>query len=208
MQLTETNVQQVLITDSAARAVFCYFYADGPECAPATQALTTAISDNNAYISLVTANIREQVSQAIAMQLGLRNVPTLIVFKDGQPVDAVSGGDAIVSGLKDLMAKYMPSESELKMREALSCEAAGDLAGALSAASQAYEADKQNLAFKHILARLCIKQKNLSRAHELLDNPGREEAAGQEYQDLLSALTLAEQAQTSPELLLLLEDDA
>lgn len=199
MKLTETNVKQVLIDASMQKAVFLYFYAEGPECAASTQALTSAISDDNAYVSLVLADIKEPVSQAVAMQLGLRGVPALIVFKDGKPVEAMQG-DEITADLQATLNKYMPDESELMLRDALTAEAAGNMQEALTKAKAAYEAKENNLQAKYILARLYLKNKNLARAKELLANPGREESASAEYKELLSALTLAEQAQDSPAL--------
>ena len=94
----------------------------------------------------------------------------------------------------------MPKESELKMRKALEEEAAGNLSDALRLAAASFADDPANLENKLILARMYIKDKNLTKAHELLDNPGREEQSRQDYKDLVSALTLAEQAADSPEL--------
>ena len=109
-------------------------------------------------------------------------------------------GDEVVTGLQELLNKFMPSQADLMMREALQAEAAGDVSAACAKAGQAYAMDESNLKFKFIYVRLLIAQKNLKKAHELLDNAGREEKASAEYQQLISALTIAEQAQNSPEL--------
>ncbi len=207
MQLNEHNVKEAIIDASMQKAVFLYFYMDAPECATATQALNAAISDGNEYISLVTANIQEQVAQAVAMQLGLQSVPTLVVFKEGRPVEMLQGDD-IAANLQATMNKYMPSETDLALREALSAEAAGDLPLALQKAAAAYKADQNSLQAKHIYARLLISAKNLELARTLLENPGREERESSEYQDLLSALDLAEKAQDSPQLHQLSEEYA
>lgn len=198
-QLTEQNVREVLIDASMQKAVFLYFFMDAPECAKATQALTSAITDSNEYISLVTADISQPVAQAVAMQMGLQSVPALIVFQNGKPVEALQGDD-ITAHLQETMNKYMPSETDLKLREALQDEAAGDVSAACAKAAEAYKLDNKNLLAKHIYARLLIATKNLDKAKEILDNPGREESESSEYQDLLSALNLALKAQDSPEL--------
>ncbi len=198
-KLTEENVQQLLMEGSHDKTVFLYFYMQAPECEGTTTALSTAITDNNEYISLVGADVSDPVGQGVAMQLGLRTVPALIVLKEGRPVDAVSGDD-VKNKLQELIKKYMPKENELLLRDALEAEARDDLATAQVKAAQAYALDKTDLQAKFIYARLLIKAKNLDGAHELLDNPGREESQSQDYKDLLSALTLAEQAQESPEI--------
>lgn len=204
MQLTAQNVKEVLIDASMTKPVFTYFYVDADECAAATTAVQSAIGDNNAYVNLVMANVQDEVSQAIAMQIGLRNVPALIVFKEGRPVDALQGAD-VTEKLNELLNKYMPSEEELALRAALEAEAAGDLGTALQKIAKVYNDNPKNSQAKFIYIRLCLKQKNLDKAKELIDSATREEKESKDYQDLLSALNLALKAQESPELALLQE---
>ena len=199
MRLTEQNVKEVIVDASMKKAVFVYFFMNPPECESATKAVTAAITDNNEYISLVEADVQEQVSQAVAMQLGLQTVPALIVMQNGRPVDALQGDD-IVTKLPETIKKFMPSEAQLLIREANDLEQKGDLQQAVTKAKQAYNLDEKNVEIKLIYARLCIKNKELELAHILLDNAGREEQSMQDYKDLVSALTLAEQAAESPEI--------
>lgn len=199
MQLTEQNAKSALIEGSYKKAVFCYFYVNAPECQAATNALTSVIKDDNQYITLLMANVDEQVSQAIAVQIGLRGVPALIVFKDGQPADALQGDD-IVNKLHEVVSKYMPSEAQLTANDAIRLEEEGNLQAACEKAQLAHKLDDKNLDYKHLYVHLLIKLKNLDKAKELLDAAGREEREGQEYQDLVSALNLALKAQESPEL--------
>lgn len=199
MRLTEQNVKEVIVDASMKKAVFVYFFMNAPECEAATKAVKAAITDNNEYISLVEADVQEQVSQAVAMQLGLQTVPALIVMQNGRPVDALQGDD-IVSKLPETIKKFMPSEAELLIKDANDLEQKGDLQQAVSKAKQAYSLDEKNLEIKLVYARLCIKNKELELAHTLLDNAGREEQSMQDYKDLVSALTLAEQAADSPEI--------
>lgn len=199
MRLTEQNVKEVIVDASMKKAVFVYFFMNAPECEAATKAVTVAITDNNEYVSLVEADVQEQVSQAVAMQLGLQTVPALIVMQNGRPVDALQGDD-IVTKLPETIKKFMPSEAQLLIREANDLEQKGDLQQAVTKAKQAYNLDEKNVEIKLIYARLCIKNKELELAHILLDNAGREEQSMQDYKDLVSALTLAEQAAESPEI--------
>jgi len=199
MRLTEQNVKEVIVDASMKKAVFVYFFMNAPECEATTKAVTAAITDNNEYISLVEADVQEQVSQAVAMQLGLQTVPALIVMQNGRPVDALQGDD-IVAKLPETIKKFMPSEAELLIKEANDLEQKGDLQQAVAKAKQAYNLDEKNVEIKLIYARLCIRNKELELAHTLLDNAGREEQSMQDYKDLVSALTLAEQAADSPEI--------
>ena len=205
MLLTEQNVQQVILKGSQDKAVFVYFFANSPECDAATKAIKAAIPDDSPYITLAEADVTQAVGQAIAMQLGLRAVPAVIVFSKGQPVDALQG-DECVSGLQTLITKYMPSQCQLLLRDAEDLEQKGDLQGAVAKASDALKADEKSTKAKFKLAALCIKTKNLERARSVLETCGRTETESQDYKDLMSALTLAEQSASSPELLKLKEE--
>lgn len=198
MLVTQDNLEQVL-QSSLQKPLFCFFYDDNEACLGAKNAVTTAISDNNEYVTLGLFPLSDRACMMVAGQIGLQQVPTLVVVDQGQPV-AMLEGNNIISGLQELLNKFMPSQADLMMREALQAEAAGDLSAACAKAGQAYAMDESNQKFKFIYARMLIAQKSLSKAHELLDNAGREEKASAEYQQLISALTIAEQAQNSPEL--------
>lgn len=199
MLLDENNVQDLLVKASENKAVFVYFFVNAPECQVATAAVKANVPENNDYISLAEVDVSSEVGQAIAMQLGLRSVPTLVVLKKSQPVDALQGDD-IATKITELTAKYLPSKADDLMREALEAEAQNNLAEAILKANEAFTEAPQRLDLKFILARLCIKTKDLKRAHELLDDAGREEQSSQEYKDLISSLTLAEQAADSPQI--------
>lgn len=199
MYLTQENAQQVL-TSSMEKPLFCFFYKELPECQNAKTALTTAISDSNEFVTLALCNLDDPMCEGLAYQLRLTNLPTLVVIDQGQPAAMVEGGEQIVEKLSEILNQFMPNQSSLTMREALQAEAAGNLAEAISKAESAYKADAK-LEYKLIYGRLLIKAKNVKKAHELLDNPTREESLDQNYQGLLSALELADKAQNSPELL-------
>lgn len=199
MLLTEENVRNVLGPSAQHKTLFVYFFANVPECAQANQAVRAAVSDDNAYITLAEADIQSQIGQALAMQMGLRAFPAIIVLKNGQPVDALQGDD-VVTKLGELLQKFMPKESELLLKKALEAEKSGDLGQALRQITAAYQQDEKDSAIKLTYIRLCIAAKQLEQAEKLLGSCGRAEQDTQEYKDLLSALTLARQAQDSPEI--------
>lgn len=204
MYLTAENFEATL-TSSMQKPLFCLFYKEVPECQAAKNALCAMISDGNEFVIPVLCDLNEQCNQLLAAQIGLMNMPTLVVVDRGQPADILEGTEQITSGLQDTLNRFMPDANELLMREALEAESSGDLNKACSKAAQAYAGNTENRVFKYIYARILIALKNTVKAHELLDNPGREEAADPDYQQLISALSLAEQAQNSPELIELKE---
>ncbi|MCK0513669.1 tetratricopeptide repeat protein [Anaerobiospirillum sp. NML120448] len=199
MYLTQENFEQTL-KSSMQKPLFCLFFDQDPSCDSAKTALTSAISDTNEYVSLVMCDLQDRMVQVFASQIQLRTVPTLVVIDQGMPAALLEGQD-IITNLQDTLNQFIPSAGDLLMREALQAEASGDLSVAVAKASEAFNLDNSNLSYRFIYARMLIGVKNTKAAHELLDNLGREEKQSPEYQQLISALTLAEQAQNSPELL-------
>ncbi|MCR5084708.1 MAG: tetratricopeptide repeat protein [Succinivibrionaceae bacterium] len=199
MKITEQNVREILLGGDRNRPVFLYIYAEGPECEAATRAITSAISDENEYVTLALADVKDEVAQALALQLGLQGVPCLTVLKGGRPLEMLMG-DEIVELLPKLLQKYLPSELELKIKSAQEHEQKGEIKEALADARAARRLDPASSEAKLLLASLCLADRNLTEARELLENPTREERDSQHYQDLLSALSIAEEAQDTPEL--------
>ena len=199
MYLTQENFEQTL-KSSMQKPLFCLFFDQDPSCDSAKTALTSAISDTNEYVSLVMCDLQDRMVQVFASQIQLRTVPTLVVIDQGMPAALLEGQD-IITNLQETLNQFIPSAGDILMREALQAEASGDLSVAVAKASEAFNLDNSNLSYRFIYARMLIGVKNTKAAHELLDNLGREEKQSPEYQQLISALTLAEQAQNSPELL-------
>ena len=115
MQVTQENFEQVL-TSSMQKPLFCFFYVEQPECQTAKNALTTAISDDNEFVTLALCDLKDQVVQYLAAQLGLANAPALVVIDKGQPAAILEGGNEIVSKLQELLNQFMPSQSELRLQ--------------------------------------------------------------------------------------------
>lgn len=199
MYLNQNNFEQTL-QSSMQKPLFCFFYDADPSCESAKNAVTSAISDNNEYVTLAMCDLQDPMVQAFASKIYLRCIPTLIVIDKGAPV-ATLEDHQIVTGLQELLNEFIPSAGDLLMRDALQAEAAGDLNTAVAKSLEAFEGDSDNLSYRFICARMLIAVKNTKKAHELLDNLGREEKQTPEYQQLMAALDLAEQAKSSPELL-------
>ena len=199
MKLTEQNAKEIIVDASMKKAVFVFFYMKAPECDAAIKAVNAAIPQDNDFISLDEADVQEQVSQAIAMQIGLQSVPALIVMKEGRPA-AVLEGDDVVNKLQETISQFMPSQAVLLAKEAIELEDKGDFANAFAKAKEAYAQDENNVEIKLVLARIAVKDKQLELAHKLLHNPTRVEQLVPEFKDIVSALTLAEQAADSPAL--------
>ena len=90
VDIDENNAQQYLIDESFNRPVVVDFWADW--CAPCKQLmpLLKKLADEYAGAFLL-AKINADEQQGISGQLGVRSLPTVMVFKDGQRVDGFAG---------------------------------------------------------------------------------------------------------------------
>ena len=87
MQITDASFQQAV---SKPGLVLVDFYADwcGP-CRIVGPALEQLAGELEGKFTLAKLNVDE--NQAHAQRFGVMSIPTLILFKDGQPVDMVVG---------------------------------------------------------------------------------------------------------------------
>ena len=90
INITPENFQQVILQDSQTQVVMVEFWAEGYE---PSQQLAPVLIDVAAKFSdyLIHARVDCQQQQEIAGQFGVQNLPTVILVKEGQPIDGFAG---------------------------------------------------------------------------------------------------------------------
>lgn len=146
------------------------FWADWCQpCKSLTPALEKVVKESAGAVKLVKVNVDE--NQELATQLRIQSLPTVMAFKDGQPVDAFAG--ALPEGeLKAFIAKlagnsHIPQVAEFieKGNELLD---AGEVEAAIQLFSQIVQAEQENLDAIGGLARAYIKAGREDEAKEVL----------------------------------------
>lgn len=197
IDITVENFQDVILQGSMEKTVLVDFWADW--CEPCKDLLPILEKIAGEYPNdLILAKVDCEAQQQIAAQFGVRNLPTVMVVQQGQPVDGFAGAQP-ESAIREMLGKYLPKPEDAFIAQAQAFVAAGDYQLAYSPAKQAYEANPENIDSRYLLIDCLIETGSMEQAKALLaeiklvDQDNR-------YQVLTGKLELAEQAAESPEI--------
>jgi putative thioredoxin len=202
VEITRENAQRMLIEESRARPVLIDFWADW--CSPCKMLLPILEKLVREYAGQVLlAKVNCDELQPIAQQFGVRSLPTVILMKDGQPVDGFVGAQP-ESAVRAMLEKHLPKPWDVSIQEALRLLHEGDVAGALAPARRAYEESRQRADIAKVYADVLIELNRVDEAQIVLDSIPMVDQDG-DYERLIAALQLKKQAADTPEIQALLE---
>ena len=191
------NAKSLLIDESFQRPVVVDFWADW--CAPCKSLLPILEKLANEYAgAFLLAKVNADEQHMIAAQFGVRSLPTVMVMKDGQPVDGFAGALSEVQ-VRELLAKYLPQPWEAPLNNGKTLIAAGEYAAALPLLREAYEASKQQAAIACLMAQCHIELNRFDNAEAILDTVKMVDQDAL-YEQLRAQIALRKQAAKTPEL--------
>lgn len=197
VEVTLENARQVLIEESMQRLVVVDFWADW--CAPCKALLPVLEKLAAEYDGqLLLAKVNADQQPDIAAQFGIRSLPTVILMRDGQPVDAFQGAQPETE-VRLLLEKHLPQPWEGLLDEASRMLQGGDAAGALPLLRQAYEASGKSADIAMALAQVLIELNRCDEAETVLKGIGKAQQ-GPAYAQLLDLLAERRANARSPEL--------
>lgn len=197
INITVENIQAELLQASEQKLVIIDFWADW--CEPCKQLMPVLEKLANEYADqVVLAKINCDEQQAIAMQFGVKNLPTVILFKNGQAVDGFAGVQP-ESEIRQLLDKHLPKPQDEWFAQGVALAEQQNWAESYSLVKKAYEAEPERTSFLLVYANVAIELGRVDEAEALLDTVGLvdQDAA---YQQVLAKLDLAKQASESPEI--------
>ncbi|MFV8782186.1 thioredoxin [Microbulbifer sp. SA54] len=197
VDVTVHNAQQVLIEESMKRPVVVDVWADW--CEPCKQLMPVLEKLANEYAGqFLLAKLNADTEQALAGQLGVRSLPTVMVLKDGQPVDGFAGAQP-EKQIREMLDKYLPKSWDVQLQEAQKLIAEGDVDGAQPLLRAAYADSGERADIAKQYAAVLLEKNRVKDAQEIL---GKILMADQDsdYQQLMAQLELKQQAADSPEI--------
>ena len=197
VDITNENAQQILIEESRQRLVMVDFWADW--CAPCKSLmpiLEKLVREYDGQLLLARVNADQQGQ--ISAQFGVRSLPTVVLMKDGQPIDGFVGAQP-ETAIRELLEKHLPKPWDILLEQGRELMAAGQAAEAVSVLRQAFELSKQRGDIGIALAQAYFEINRLAEAEAILASVKLVDQDA-DYEQLKAQIELKQQAAKSPEI--------
>ena len=167
IEVTENNYQQAVVEQSYQTPVLVDFWASW--CQPCQMLMPILASLAEQYGGkFILAKVNTEEQQNLATQFGIRSIPTVKLFRNGQPVDEFAGA-LPESEIRAFLDKHIPRESDAQIERAQQLLRQGDVQGALEILEKTRTEDPSNPNVDVALARVHMAAGDSSRALEILD---------------------------------------
>lgn len=197
--VTSLNFEQLVLENSFHKPVLVDFWADW--CAPCKALMPLLAKITEEYQGeLLLAKVNCDIEQEVVARFGVRSLPTVVLFKDGQPVDGFAGAQpesAIRAMLEPhVQAPAAPQGDLLEDAHALFAE--GRIGDAEALLKSLLAEDSESAAALILYARCLAERGALGDAEAVLDA-----VKGDEHKQALAGaraqLTFLRQANDLPE---------
>jgi putative thioredoxin len=190
--------QQYVIENSFKVPVLVDFWAEW--CAPC-KSLKPVMENLAAEYDgqFLLAKIDTDAEQELAQQFGVRSLPTVKVFKDGQAVDEFMGAQP-ESVIRELLEKHVERESDKLYTEAISILEQGQPEAAAAILEKAREMDPGNRRVTLAAANLHLTQGEAEKAQALLNELPYEMRQEDEVKAMAAKINIALATANAPDI--------
>jgi putative thioredoxin len=193
VDVTDATFEQMVVQESKTRPVVVDLWAEwcGP-CKSLGPILEKVAGERRGQFLLAKLDVDTNPSTAQAF--GVQSIPTVVAFKDGQPVNGFVGAYP-EQAVNEFVDSILPSEAEVEVEEAKAEELAGDVQGAEQAYREALAEDPDNRDARVGLARIFVQRGLLDEARELIA-PVLPDAAAERVASAIRVRTWADERGT------------
>lgn len=184
--VAEQDFMQQVVEASMQQPVLVDFWATWCQPCQILKPLLEQITEDYQGKFLL-AKVNTEEAQQLAMQLGIRSIPTVKLFKNGEPVDEFMGA-LPEAEIRAFLDKHIPRESDALIEQAEMLLAQGSAEEALALVKQANQMDPQNTRALVSYARICATTGNLEEAKTVLDALPEESKASPEVTALIAQM--------------------
>lgn len=166
VDITMENAQAQLIDESFKRPVIIDFWADW--CAPCKTLMPILESLAAEYDgAFLLAKVNADTQNHIAAQFGVRSLPTVVVMKDGQPIDGFAGAKA-PSEVSAFLEQHLPKVWEASLTRARGHMADQNFVEAIPLLQEAYDQSKGLAEIMLDMAECYLQMNRLDEAEDAL----------------------------------------
>ncbi|ATA24857.1 co-chaperone YbbN [Brenneria goodwinii] len=199
IDVNESNLHQVLEQSATLPVLFYFWSARSQHCQQLEPVLNKLAQEYAGQFIL--ARVDCDAEQRVAAQFGLRAIPTVYLFQDGQPLDGFQGPQP-EEAIRELLQRALPKEEELKVAEAQQLIQEGKLPEALVLLKEAWQLSQQSSDIGLMLAEVQIQLNRSEDAEAVLATiPLQDQDT--HYHSLVAQIELLKQAADTPEIQLL-----
>ena len=142
LDVTENDFDREVIRASHDAAVLVDFWADWCQpCRMLAPVLEQLAAEHGEGVRIAKVNTDE--NPGLASRLGIRSLPTVKLYRHGEPVDEFSGVQPLAAGAA-VVRPPRPRASDAMREQAAALAAAGDRDGAITVLRQARESDPED----------------------------------------------------------------
>ncbi len=196
VDVTAENFNEVVMEGSQRQPVLLDFWADWCQPCKTLGPILEKLAEEYRG-AFIVAKVNCDVEQALAMQVGVQSLPTVLLVKDGQPADQFMG--ALPEGeVRAFLDKHVEQPQADPMEQAKELLAAGDAAGAIAylRAARTQQPDNHEVVIE--LARALMQTGAQDEAEKLVEDLPEPARSDERARGIKARRAFAERAQALP----------
>ncbi|MBN3132231.1 co-chaperone YbbN [Pectobacterium brasiliense] len=196
VDVNESNLHQVLEHSTTLPVLFYFWSGRSQHCLELEPVLDKLAQEYAGQF--VLAKVDCDAEQRVAAQFGLRSIPTVYLFKDGQPLDGFQGPQP-EEAIRELLKRALPKEEELKVAQAQQLIQEDKLPEAMQVLKDAWQLSQQRSDIGLMLAEVQIQINRSEDAEAVLATIPLQDRDTR-YHSLVAQIELLKQAADTPEI--------